>query len=271
MIPVTLSTVWEVIVGFWGWILGTWASVATVSGGWLLWRRRHQSDRPNTKTTDLSVVRDIGGPAAKDLGMAISDYIKAWRLNNLINISMKFERIREEKKLTRNDIRHLSMSVGIPMLEHASNEDDDELQELWANLMVSATRDSNSDEESRDAHKVWTYTLAMMSKSDCILLGTVVENGMAGQNDGAIYSNPLTQDQVREAADMPRVTVNIHLEHLVSLGLVYRDLRTPMQSGGPMGFEYSYAPTLLGINLYAVCGNTPSWMGKDYSPTEDSR
>lgn len=44
------------------------------------------------------------------------------------------------------------------------------------------------------------------------------------------------------------------------LGLIYRDPKVPLETGGPVGVKYVYAPTLLGINMYAACGNTPEWV-----------
>ena len=125
--------------------------------------------------------------------------------------------------------------------------------------MVSATTNSESSDDEWD-YKMWTNALALMSIWDCRLLSTVVEQGVAEWSPEAIRSNPLTQDEVRQSAGMSTVRVDIHLEKLVSMGLVYRDVAIPLRSGGATGFEYAYAPTLMGMNLYVVCGNSPQWM-----------
>ena len=135
--------------------------------------------------------------------------------------------------------------------------------------MVSATTNSESSEDEGDLYKTWTNALALMSIWDCRLLSTVVEQGVAEWSREAISSNPLTQEEVRQSAGMSRVTVDIHLEKLVSMGLVYRDLATPLRSGAPTGFEYAYAPTLMGMNLYVVCGNSPQWMENVASSTQE--
>ena len=262
MIPEVLLPAWDAFGDFWGWIFGGLGSLVAGGSvfGWLRWRSRNHPHSTDGETTDLSVVRSIVGPVAHEIGTAISEQIKYWRLKNLINISEKFDRICEKKNLTPADLRPLSIAVGVPLLEKASNEEEDELQEMWANLMVSSTSESDQGEESGDIYRIYTNALAGMSKSDCRLLSTVIENGIAGRHEEAIRSNPLTHDEVRQMAGMPRVTADICLENLVSLGLVYRDLRIPIQSGGPTGIDYAYAPTLLGMNLYVVCGNTPKWM-----------
>jgi len=261
--------VWEWLANIWGWIAGACGGVAATLG-WFRWRRKKATVGADAETTELSVVRAIAGPGAHELGLVLSDRVKFWRLNNLISISEKFDRICEEKNLSSANLRSLTIAVGLPMLEHAANEEEDELQELWANLMVSATADHESLEDSGDLYRTWTNMLAAMSKWDCRLLSTLVEEGIAGMSDEELRTNPLTQDEVHQVAGMPSARVGIHLEKLVSLGLIYRDPKTPLKTGGPIGLQYAYAPTLMGINMYSACGNTPKWLLDVTSTTSDA-
>ena len=266
--PDIVLWIWEWVVNVWGWIGGACGGVAATLG-WLRWRNKKPSTGGDVGSAELSVVRAIAGPSIHELGMVLSDRVKLWRLENLIHISEKFERICKEKNLCPTNLRPLTMAVGLPMLEHAANEEEDELQELWANLMVSATTNSESLEDEADLYKTWTNTLALMSIWDCRLLSTVVEEGIADWNDGRINPKNLTQEEVREAAGMARWRVDIHLEKLVSLGLVSRDLKVPLRKGGATGFEQAYAPTLMGMNLYVACGNSPQWMENAASLTPE--
>ena len=265
--PDAVILIWEWVVNAWGWIVGACGGAATTIG-WLWWRNKKPSTGGDARSSELSVVRAIAGPSTQEFGLVLSDRVKFWRLKNLIHISEKFERICKEKNLDPTKLRPLTIAVGLPMLEHAANEEEDELQELWANLMVSATTDSESSADEVD-YKTWTNALARMSIWDCRLLSTVVEQGVAEWSPGAISSNPLTQEEIRQSAGMSRATVDIHLENLVSMGLVYRDLATPLRSGGATGFEYAYAPTLMGMNLYVLCGNSPHWMENVASSTQE--
>ena len=266
--PDSVLWVWDLLLNIWGWIAGA-CGVTAATLGWLRWRQKKTPTGSDAETTELGVVRAIAGPSARELGLALSDRVKYWRLNNLITISEKFDRICQEKNLSPANLRSLTLAVGLPMLENAANEEEDELQELWANLMVSATTNSDSLEDSGDLYKTWTNLLAAMSKWDCRLLSTLVEEGIASMTDEGLQSNPMTQDEVRQVARMSTVRVDIHLEKLVSLGLVYRDPKTPLKTGGPIGLEYAYAPTLMGINMYSACGNTPHWLGNAAPTTSD--
>ena len=187
----------------------------------------------------------------------LSEQVKAWRMNNLIGISQKFDRICREKGLNRGDLHALSIAVGLPMLEQASNEEDDKLQEMWANLMVSATSDPLED--SGDLYKTWANILSQMSWWDCQLLSVVVEEGISSMGCEGMISNPLSDEDIEQNAGMPSVRVNMHLQKLVSLGLVHRDPTTPLKPGGPIGLQHAYIPTHLGMNMYMNCGNIPKW------------
>ena len=252
------SIIWQWIDSVLGGLAGAGIGFVAVRG-WFWLGRNKESQRDGAHAGTLSVVRAIAGPASNELGLILSDRVKAWRMNNLIRVSEKFDRICDEKGLNRHDLQSLTIAVGLPMLERASYEEDDELQEMWANLMVSATSNTDPSEDSKDLYRTWVNILSQMSRWDCRLLSAVIEEGISGMEEGVMLSSPLSDEDVREVADMPRIRVDIHLQKLASLGLVYRDPKTPLETGGPTGLQYAYTPTHLGMNMYMACGNVPKW------------
>lgn len=175
------------------------------------WVRRLTS--PKNQTTNLKLVRDIAGPASREFGLLISDQIKYWRLNNLVRISEKYERLRREKNLSDGSVRHLRMSVGLPILEKASYEDDDELQQLWAKLTLSATSSEESPEDVDAHHKTFVNALHSMSKVDCKVLEAVVENGVSGQDSDGMRLNPLPREDVQRETRIPLEKLDMPLEN----------------------------------------------------------
>lgn len=214
---------------------------------------------PRNQTIDLTLIRDIAGPASREFGLLISDQIKYWRLKNLTRISRKYEELKRDRGLSGENIRHLRMSVGLPILEKASFEDDDDLQQLWANLILSATSSAESYEDVDANHKTFANALHSMSKVDCRVLEVVVEKGVESQGCNVIRLNNLTEEDVQHETKIPLKCLGMPLEKLVSLGLAYRDVKSPLEPGGPLGLKHVYAPTLLGINMYEACGNAPKW------------
>ena len=88
-------------------------------------------------------------PALSQVGLTIGDQVKFFRIRNLMRLNKRLERVIEERNLSENDLKKLSLSVGFPLLEKASYQDDEFLQEKWANLLASALekkRDEDTDE-----------------------------------------------------------------------------------------------------------------------------
>ena len=251
----------DAILSFWEWILGIGAAIGFGGGAFVILRKKLFDKASNPSIENLAVVRTIAGPAAKEFGLILEDQLKAWRLNNLINISERITRISNEKGLTRENLRSFNKSIGLQMLEKASYEEDTELQEMWANLMIAAASGDDDDgDDPADFYKTLSHILADMSKWDCQLLSVVVEEGIDSQDDeGQFVASPLTLDYLVQNGNMPSGRVYVHIERLISLGLVTKEIKAPLQTGGPLGLQHAYIPSMLGLNLYLCCGNNPRW------------
>ncbi|HBD9320617.1 TPA: DUF4393 domain-containing protein [Legionella pneumophila] len=68
----------------------------------------------------------------KQLGLLASEQIQSWRFNNLVKIIAKSAKTCEEHGVK---LRNLPNSFTIPFLEAAQNQEDDELQNIWAALL----------------------------------------------------------------------------------------------------------------------------------------
>ena len=77
----------------------------------------------------------IFGPSLQDIGDVAHLKTQYWKLKNAVAFQEKVERLLEERGV--ENIKHINARVGIPLIEAAVNEDRDELQELWAQLMAS--------------------------------------------------------------------------------------------------------------------------------------
>ena len=250
----------DAILSFWEWILGIVAAIGLGGGAFAILRKKLFDKASNPSIENLAVVRTVAGPAAKEVGLILEDQLKSWRLNNLINISERITRISNEKGLTRENLRALNKSIGLQMLEKASYEEDTELQEMWANLMITAAS-GNDDDDPADFYKTLSHILADMSKWDCQLLSVVVEEGIDSQDaEGQFVASPLTLDCLVQNGNMPSAgRVYVHIERLISLGLVTKEIKAPLEAGGPLGLQHAYIPSMLGLNLYLCCGNNPRW------------
>lgn len=96
----------------------------------------------NIKSTtiekSLDLIKDflqkLVGPSVDEIGLLFSDNVKLWRLKNQIRNLEKVKNIVEKEKI---DIRQISLKILLPYLEGVSMEDDEDLQNLWANLFAN--------------------------------------------------------------------------------------------------------------------------------------
>lgn len=201
------------------------------------------------------------GPAADELGEITGDWARYWRLQNLMVIQRKVENVLQAKGLNRGNLRHLSLSVGLPMLERASYQDDSVLQEKWANLMA-ASLISEEPEGGFSLDVMHVEMLSQMARLDCEVLEFVCERGIDHRDgQGTIVVAQLEPGEVEE--EFAGRLAHISLEKLCALGAVQRAIRTPFQTGANTvsGLQEIVAPTLVGLNLYlASSGKTPTWM-----------
>lgn len=78
-------------------------------------------------------------PAAKEAGECLATYFRYFRAENVISVFRKAKRIRKQKKLSNKPTPPRTLA---PLIEKASVEDDDYLQDLWASLLATSNDDN---------------------------------------------------------------------------------------------------------------------------------
>lgn len=111
-------------------------------------------------------LRRAFGPALTEFGEMLGDQMKLWRLTNFLKIWNKVERLLSEGDLPDSLLRALPYGDAIRTLEAASQEDEDEVQELWARLIVKAA--TASDKPS--INKLHVEILRSLAPADASLL-----------------------------------------------------------------------------------------------------
>ena len=148
------------------------------------------------KTTGKAIVlgERIGAFMARIFGGTLEQGVGIWqdkfkykRLNNLISHIEKLSKKMNETGLNSSQLRFLSMKFGIPLLECASLEEDDYLQDLWANLTINAINMSSGVNLQR-AH---IATLEEMSELEARILTTIYKNNFEEQGTYEILTAKL--------------------------------------------------------------------------------
>ena len=83
------------------------------------------------------LARVLGETIENGVGI-IGDRLKYMRFNQAVKLHQKAEKGLKAKGVESKDYRTLAAKIGIPLIENATLEENDELHTLWANLLANA-------------------------------------------------------------------------------------------------------------------------------------
>ncbi|BAY11024.1 Abi-alpha family protein [Calothrix sp. NIES-2098] len=150
-------------------------------------------------------------PAATELGLLLADHVKSWRNTNTERTLQKAQQKLREKEITAELIEQAPSQKFIAgWVEAASLEDDESMQEKWANLLVAAV-------SGISIHPKYIETLKLLDPVDANLLEIIRDyrkNCNRLTNGGAITS--LTQRGINIEDD---AVLRDHLYNLVARDL----------------------------------------------------
>jgi len=108
-------------------------------------------------------------PAVEEVGLLAQDRVRLWRFKNQIRMLNKAEEVCRVNKI---DPKTISLKVLVPLMEQASLEEDEEMQDRWA-VLLSNLVDSEQNIESH----VFPYLLGQISKKEYNAIAKSVEIG----------------------------------------------------------------------------------------------
>ncbi|MEK0452597.1 MAG: hypothetical protein AGIKBDMD_00533 [Synergistaceae bacterium] len=87
----------------------------------------------------LVPVADAVGNVGQSTVMIGGEWIKLWQMTNAVSVGQKAVKILKKRGITNKEqLRDITTKFGLLYVEGASVEDEPELQELWAKLLVNA-------------------------------------------------------------------------------------------------------------------------------------
>lgn len=111
-------------------------------------------------------LRRMFGPALAEFGQMLGDQMKLWRFKNLLRLRNKIDQIASNRDVPPELFKALSFGDAMRTIEAASQEDDEDVQQLWAQLIVRAT--TQSDRPS--INKLHIEILRSLGPADSALL-----------------------------------------------------------------------------------------------------
>jgi hypothetical protein len=110
-------------------------------------------------------LRRAFGSALTEFGEMLADSVKLWRFQNLLRIRDKVDRIVQERDVPEAAFKALPFGDSMRTIEAASQEDEDDVQELWARLIVKA-----AESDTPQINKLHIEILRSLAPADTALL-----------------------------------------------------------------------------------------------------
>ena len=148
--------------------------------------------------------RVVGTVPEDFIGLALGDYLHDLRLRNLDRIRRRTDEILRARGVT--DPRPIGPKTAIPAFEAASEESDEELQRLWANLLANAM-DPNEDVALMN---ILINTLKKMEPLDALALD------MIGRTDETLFGF----DDLKKSLNIRESLSRMEIMNLANLGLL---------------------------------------------------
>jgi len=110
-------------------------------------------------------------PTIEELGLLISDNIKFLRFKNQVKILLKAKKYVEENNIA---LKEIPIKILVPLLEKASLEDDEQLQDKWSNMLVNMVDSATSMQ-----NQVFPYILSQLSIQEYEALNDLLQKEKA--------------------------------------------------------------------------------------------
>lgn len=154
--------------------------------------------KSSTIEKGLELAKDFLGrlinPTAEEFGLLIADNIKYLRFKNQVRILLKAKDYVEKKNIS---VKEIPIKILVPLLENASLEDNEELQDKWTSLLVNMI-----DSENNLQNQIFPYILSQISIEEFDELKNLVEK----ESEYLITKSKLSELQKEDKFSMNKET-----------------------------------------------------------------
>ncbi len=184
--------------------------------------------------------RMLGTVPEDVVGLLGGDLLRQYRIRNWHRISQKTFNKLDQRGVEQ--MEPLNAKVIVPLLEAASNEGDETLQDMWAELLANAM-DPDCDVSLQ---RVFIDTLKQFEPIDARIFSAYLELGEYQQQ---------TPKKLAPGIGLRVTEIIISAERLVTLGCLTNMSRDSFSVGAP---EMPYMVIALGWELSRACSSPPA-------------
>lgn len=211
------------------------------------------------------VSRTIAEPLKETMGI-LTDRLQFMRWERWVRLVDKVEEIIEERKL-QGKTRVVPPKIALPIIENASLEEDDFLQDMWVNLLISAM-----DESREMPRTAYIEIIKVLTPADAQLLKlmhsefelqrdhispdyTILPSGaeVSFRSPSRLPMPSMVLMKTLSASD--RTAFEVSMDNLVRVGCAtfYKERHVLMMDGLPESNNKSICITSLGISFVDTC------------------
>jgi len=185
--------------------------------------------------TDL--IMKIAGPAADEIGLTLQDQVKVFRLKRQLRL---LERVKE--MLGDREPQRVPLKLFQEVVENASVEESDDLQDRWAALLANAALDADS------VHPAFIEVLKQLTPQEARLLDLISENRRAATETALLGEIPISDEILMSKSDPQRALKRFDevSNNLVRLGLI--ELRVSQKD--PPGMYFGSNDTYVSFTTF---------------------
>ncbi len=195
----------------------------------------------------------VAGNAAVEVGGALYDWARVFRYKNLIRLQDKVEDIHAARKLQGRSIP-IAPRLAIPLLQAASEEDEETLQDMWAGLIANAT-----DPDRRlELRKIFTEILSSLEPLDAEILRYLAGQGWLMHRN--VPGGGITLAKMVTALRASEKSIQISLQNLHRLGCVIDEFAATWDQIDTTSFgqrvtdsKTTFRPSPLAFSLLEAC------------------
>ena len=160
--------------------------------------------------------RVFGGLVEDSVGI-VADKIRFYRLNNYISLCERATAKMREKGISTDTVtKTVPPKIAMPLIEHATMEDDVSLQDYWAQLLANAM-DPNFESNVERRH---VSLLSEMEPLDLRILDTICLQYQSESKHGALEEILFDKSEIRGQLDVQDPQIEVALLNLMRLGCI---------------------------------------------------
>lgn len=178
------------------------------------------------------------GASVEEYGLMLADNVKLRRFKNQLNMVNKAQKIVEESGI---NIKQISIKQLVPLLEYSSLEEDESLQDKWANMLVNFI-DRNKKLES----SIFPFILSQLSSAEIEVIDVLYNT----RNVSGVLLLRQNIDSVTKSNLIRLGIAQIVVETTISPKRSIREIRNSFGVNGKIKI------TSLGVLFYEICTNT---------------